>query len=66
MRYRAELSKEAEAQRSKLPRKVRDWLERAIDELKSETIHSEQYEGASGPPSGRGDFESGSERIGSF
>jgi mRNA-degrading endonuclease RelE of RelBE toxin-antitoxin system len=33
MRYRAELSKEAEDQLSKLPRKVRDRLERAIDEL---------------------------------
>ncbi len=33
MRYRAELSKEAEEQLTKFPRKVRDRLERAIDEL---------------------------------
>ena len=33
MRYRAEVSKEAEEQLSKLPRKVRDRFERAIDEL---------------------------------
>ncbi len=33
MRYRVEVSKEAEDQLSKFPRKVRDRLERAIDEL---------------------------------
>jgi mRNA-degrading endonuclease RelE of RelBE toxin-antitoxin system len=33
MRYRAELSKEAEEQLTQFPRKVRDRLERAIDEL---------------------------------
>jgi mRNA-degrading endonuclease RelE of RelBE toxin-antitoxin system len=33
MRYRAEASKEEEEQLSKFPRKVRDRLERAIDEL---------------------------------
>lgn len=33
MRYRAELSKEAEEQLLKFPRKVRDRLERAIDDL---------------------------------
>jgi mRNA-degrading endonuclease RelE of RelBE toxin-antitoxin system len=33
MRYRAEVSKEAEEQLSKFPRKVRDRLEHAIDEL---------------------------------
>lgn len=33
MRYRAEVSNEAEEQLSKFPRKVRDRLERAIDEL---------------------------------
>jgi len=33
MRYRAEVSKEAEEHLSKFPRKVRDRLERAIDEL---------------------------------
>lgn len=33
MRYRAEVSKEAEHQLSKFPRNVRDRLERAIDEL---------------------------------
>jgi mRNA-degrading endonuclease RelE of RelBE toxin-antitoxin system len=33
MRYRAELSREADEQLAKFPRKVRDRLERAIDEL---------------------------------
>jgi mRNA-degrading endonuclease RelE of RelBE toxin-antitoxin system len=33
MRYRAEVSKQAEEQLSKFPRNVRDRLERAIDEL---------------------------------
>jgi mRNA-degrading endonuclease RelE of RelBE toxin-antitoxin system len=33
MRYRAELSTEAEEQLTNFPRKVRDRLERAIDEL---------------------------------
>ncbi len=35
MRYRAEVSKEAEEQLSKFPRKVRDRLEHAIDELEA-------------------------------
>jgi mRNA-degrading endonuclease RelE of RelBE toxin-antitoxin system len=33
MRYRAEVSKEAEEQLSKFPRNMRDRIERAIDEL---------------------------------
>jgi mRNA-degrading endonuclease RelE of RelBE toxin-antitoxin system len=33
MRYRAEVSRDAEEQFSKFPKKVRDRLERAIDEL---------------------------------
>jgi mRNA-degrading endonuclease RelE of RelBE toxin-antitoxin system len=33
MRYRTELSREAEKQLSQLPRKVRDRVERAFDEF---------------------------------
>jgi len=36
MRYRAELSKAAEEQLTKFPRKVRDRFERAIDELEEQ------------------------------
>jgi mRNA-degrading endonuclease RelE of RelBE toxin-antitoxin system len=35
MRYRAEVSKQAEEQLSKFPRNVRDRLERTIDELEN-------------------------------
>ena len=50
MRYRAEVSKGAEQQLAKFPQKVRDRLERAIDELEEKDgLPMEQYEGAAGP-----------------
>jgi mRNA-degrading endonuclease RelE of RelBE toxin-antitoxin system len=66
MLFRVEVSREAERPLSKFPRKVRDRIERAIDELEEKDDSQWSNIKALQGPSGRGGCARESAPIGSF